>query len=196
MTINLTNIKSDSKNTWNTINEVLHRTANKSHLPNYFKINDEFVTNPKQIADKFNDFFVNLGPNLAKNIDVKDKPTFDSYLKNKPATKFHFNTITEAITQKIMSKMKPKSSSGIDNISLKLLKLSMPHIIQPLTALINQSLTSGIFPDDLKVAKVIPIYIKSLMNTFSITSDPFHYYPPSLNFLKRWPTYNYFPTSL
>ena len=56
--------------------------------------------------------------------------------------------------------MKPKLSCGIDNISLKLLKNCTSYIIKPLTVIINQSLKSGIFPDELKIARVIPIYKK------------------------------------
>ena len=58
----------------------------------------------------------------------------------------------------IISKMKPKSSSGLDNISCRLMKDISDIIATPLTLLINQSLQSGIFPDKLKIAKVVPIF--------------------------------------
>ena len=35
-----------------------------------------------------------------------------------------------------------------------------PIILTPLTTIINQSLSTGIFPDQLKIAKVIPLYKK------------------------------------
>lgn len=152
--------KNDSRKTWDTINEILHKNKTKSQLPNYFNINGDHISEPKVIADNFNSFFVNIGPNLANNIDINNKPSFESYLRNKPNTKFHFDVINKDTILKIMKNMKPKSSCGIDKMSLKLLKLGTPHIIEPLTVIINQSLTSGIFPDDLKIAKVIPIFKK------------------------------------
>ena len=62
--------------------------------------------------------------------------------------------------------MKPKNSSGNDNISLKLLKHCANYLISPLTAIINQSLVNGIFPDDLKIAKIIPIFKKDNKHIF------------------------------
>ncbi len=61
----------------------------------------------------------------------------------------------------IVHKMKPKTSSGHDNISTKLIKLSLHNILDPLTSIINKSFTAGIVPIKLKIAKVIPIYKQS-----------------------------------
>ena len=49
---------------------------------------------------------------------------------------------------------------GYDNISTKLLKEIENDISRPLSIIINQSLCTGIFPDKLKIAKVIPLYKK------------------------------------
>jgi hypothetical protein len=62
--------------------------------------------------------------------------------------------------------MKPKSSCGVDGISMKILKILKHIIIKPLTLIINQSLTRGIFPDILKIGKVIPIFKKDEDNIF------------------------------
>ena len=58
-------------------------------------------------------------------------------------------------------KLKPKTDSGIDEISTKLLRDTVEKVIEPLTYIINKSLDTGIIPDDLKIAKVIPIYKSS-----------------------------------
>ena len=68
--------------------------------------------------------------------------------------------IDEAVVKKTINNLQAKSSSGCDRISSKLLKVIEPVIIKPLTLLINQVLNSGMFPDKLKIAKVIPIYKK------------------------------------
>ena len=54
--------------------------------------------------------------------------------------------------------MKPKVSSGADFISNKLLQQIAPIIITPLHYLINLSLESGYVPQELKLAKIIPVF--------------------------------------
>ena len=56
--------------------------------------------------------------------------------------------------------MHTKASCGVDGISSRLLKLIKPVLTKSLTLITNQILTTGIFPDKLKTAKVIPIYKK------------------------------------
>ena len=60
----------------------------------------------------------------------------------------------------MLNNLKPKPSCGYDGISTKLLKTCRLEICKPLTLIINQMLTTSIFPDDLKVAKVIPLFKK------------------------------------
>ena len=43
-------------------------------------------------------------------------------------------------------------------MSTKFLKTLAPVLLAPLTLIVNQSLTTGIFPDQLKIAKVLPVH--------------------------------------
>ena len=60
----------------------------------------------------------------------------------------------------IINSLKPKVSTGIDSISNKLLKEVKEAIEIPITIIINQMLMTGIFPNLLKISKVIPLYKK------------------------------------
>jgi len=52
-----------------------------------------------------------------------------------------------------------KSAPGYDGINASLLKHMLPAIINPpLTHMINLSILNGQVPDELKIAKVIPIF--------------------------------------
>ena len=53
----------------------------------------------------------------------------------------------------VLNNLKQKLSCGHDGISSRLLKASKTVVCKPLTLIINQTLTSGIFPDTLKIAK-------------------------------------------
>ena len=50
------------KKTWSTINEVLNKTKMKKDFPDYFKIYGINVSNKKIIANKFNKYFIDIGP--------------------------------------------------------------------------------------------------------------------------------------
>ena len=75
--------KNDIKMTWQTINEVLNRSKTKSKLPDTFLQKDSYtnVTNPVDIANKFNEYFVNVGPQLAKKIPKVNDISYEDYLK-------------------------------------------------------------------------------------------------------------------
>ena len=57
----------------------------------------------------------------------------------------------------ILIKKKSCGHDGINNIVLKYIVL---EIVQPLTHVFNLSISSGIVPDDMKLAKVIPVFKK------------------------------------
>ena len=111
-----------------------------------------------EISNEFNKYFVNIGPELADSLDSSGKPSFSNYLGPKAQSKFSFKLINSETISKLISNLPPKSSAGPDGISAIILK-EICQVISPILAIaINQSLTSGIFPSSLKIAKVIPLY--------------------------------------
>ena len=81
-------------------------------------------------------------------------------MKEKINSKFHFETVDSKKVEGIINKLKPKSSSGHDGISSSLLKNINLISVKTITLIINQSLCTGIFPDKLKLAKVVPVFKK------------------------------------
>ena len=112
------------------------------------------------MANCFNNFFTNVGPTLAKSVHSPQNKSFTDYLQNNIASVFEFKLITPNELIEIINKLKPKSSFGHDNISTQLLKCIAPEIKNVLSQIINQSLSTGIFPNNLKIAKIVPIYKK------------------------------------
>ena len=152
--------KNDMKRTWTTINEILNRTKKSVDFPKYFIIDGQKITNKKSIADNFNTFFANVGLTLSRKIRSNSDKSIHHFLTRPVISSFAFNTISNSDVMKIIQELKPKGSFGHDLISTKLLKQIAHIIVTPLTLTINQSLTTGIFPDQLKIARVIPLYKK------------------------------------
>ena len=75
----------------------------------------------------------------------------------------------------VIKRLKNKFKYGLDGIPNSLLKNSSDVLSKPLTLLINQTLTSGVFPEKLKSSKVIPI-LKVVKFHVSQTIDQFLYF--------------------
>ena len=152
--------KGDIKKTWSVISEILSKKHRKNNPINEIRINNRIYTKTKDICEKFNDFFVNIGPTLALEIKTPRGKRSSDYLNKVFTSKFHFDLIDENETDKIIKSLKSKDSAGHDGLSIKLLKLIGPILVKSLTLIINQSLITGIFPDQLKIAKGVPLYKK------------------------------------
>ena len=111
------------KQTWSVIREIIGSKKDKAQLPEFFKDNDNVITEYLDIANGFNNFFSTVGPKLASNIEESDVQ-FDSFLSESNPVSFNFSKISETDILKICRQMKPKLSSGVDFISNNLL----PHI--------------------------------------------------------------------
>ena len=88
--------------------------------------------------------------------------------------------------------MENKTSCDVDSISNSLIQSIKSEIVQPVTVLINQMLTTGIFPDKLKIAKTVPLYKKS-DNTLFSNYRPISILPSLSKYLNKLFTRNCMP---
>jgi hypothetical protein len=69
---------------------------------------------------------------------------------------FQFEIITTEHVKKTILNLTPKTSCGVDGLSYKLLKFIFNEISHPFSIIINQCFSTATFPDNLKLAKIIP----------------------------------------
>ena len=149
------------KETWATIKDALNKTKNKNTFPDHFKIGGREINDKLALSNRFNLFFTNIvGPKFASEISSDSNCSYKSFLKNKTSEVFTFSKVDKPTVVKIINDFPAKSSRGFDGISIKLLKSIKYEILDPLTIVIDQSLHQGIFPNKLKLAKVIPLHKK------------------------------------
>ena len=149
--------QSDVNKTWNILNELL-KNRSDSALPSDVNINGHSITDIKSIAQEFNKYFSEIGTTLASKINTSQNSSYKHYLTEHFPCTFTFKNVTEEDIVNIFNDLHSKKSSGHDSISAKLLKQLQPTLIKSLVIIINQC--SGIFPDQLKLAKVIPVFKK------------------------------------
>ena len=94
---------------------------------------------------------------------------------------------------KALNKIKTSHGSGVDNIASYFLKVAFPVISNSLCDILNLSLSSGIFPDSWKVARVAPNLRKVQLMKDQITGQ-YLFYQLFPDYLKNWCTTNYIDT--
>ena len=127
------------------INSSIGRKAKKgADIPNFFKENNVIFDNYMDIAEGFNSFFINIGQKLQQKLPVPTKSISDYLGHNVPST-FIFNFIDERDIIEACSKLKPKTSQGLDILNNKIIKQLFPLIPQVISKLINLSLNKGLY---------------------------------------------------
>ena len=149
----------NSKKLWSTLNKITGKVSNKKDITDEVIVNGIKETNTKVISNAFAKYYSEVGKNLAEKIEQKGNvldPT--KHISQKvDANCFLFPT-TPLEIEKIIKGLKSKKSSGHDNVSNNMLKIIYPSILHALWILFNKSLTTGEFPEDMKLSIVKPIY--------------------------------------
>ena len=152
--------KNDIKGTWGVIRDILNKTHSKKDYPEQFNLNGVHESNRIIIANNFNEYFTNIGEELASKITDPVGKSHTDYLHSPCESRLNFTTVNENVVAKIIESLKTKSSCGDDGLSTKLLKEIKNEICSSITLIVNQMITTGIFPDSLKIAQIIPIFKK------------------------------------
>ena len=150
-------IKNNMKETWNLINCIIKRKTISHKTSQSFNISNKKVSNPAEIAQSFNNFFSNIGSTLANKIPKSNKDHIHYLNKiNKEFTRSLFlSDISEDDIIKIINGLR-NCSAGPDLIK----PMTLQKGVLPLLHIYQLSFQNGIFPDELKLAKVVPIFKK------------------------------------
>ena len=148
--------KNNLKKSWNVMKNIINCNKQKQY-DNEFIIRGEINKNKQQIADAFNDYFVNIGKTLSEKIpSTTTDPA--SYMQTVNVQQSIFLNATDAIEVSTILKTIKTKSTGWDDIHIDVLKQSTDTLMDTLVYLINSSLSQGIFPNELKIARVLPLF--------------------------------------
>ena len=157
--------KHNLRKSWSIIGEIINKKKSNSSLPNKFAIDGKEVDDSNVITNKFNKYFTSIGRNLAKKIPDTAQ-SHKTYLSGEYNSTFLFTSTTETEILKIITDLKD-SACGWDFISPTALRHVKTCLITPITFLCNMSMKYGVVPTELKLAKVIPIFISGDKQYFS-----------------------------
>ena len=120
-------------------------------------VDQKLEVDPKKIAEGFNNYF----SSIAKKLQPRSNPgdhNFSEYLREPNERNFIFRSVDLEEMILIINSLDNNKASGPNSIPTEILKLIKANISYPLTELINMSFALGEYPDQLKIAEVIPVF--------------------------------------
>ena len=147
---------------WKVIKDVFPTKNKSSTAAKSFNLdNGENTTDKHTISEGFCKFYTTIASKLKdKSFLFKDfiwgNSTFDKRYSTLP--NFEFTPVTDIQVLKYLRNLKRKCATGLDDLPASYLKDIAYVIAKPLSHVINLSLASGIVPNDLKSARVTPIF--------------------------------------
>ena len=164
---NITNIK----NTWKGIKSLIKINNSNRGQPSSLMVNNKLISEPKQVAETFNEYFSSIADKLQNKIKHVDKD-FSSYLKK--ANPFNFFIMPTNVLEVInnINDLSSNKALGPHSIPTDIFHLIKLNVAKPLTDIINLSFEEGIYIDYLKIAKVIAVFKEKGCNLDSSNYRP------------------------
>ena len=127
-----------------------------SKFPKSINVNGKSIKKNNLIAEEFNKYLTNVGPNLASKVKNTYK-SFDDFLFPVQKIMEHEDLTFEEF-EKTFKSVKHNKAAGHDDIDSNVIIKVYDEISYPLFMIFHSSFNEGIFPEQLKVAKVSPIF--------------------------------------
>ena len=148
--------KKDSREIWKTLRNVVPGKVRSTNVT-CIRTEDSDCTDPKNIANFLNDHFATVGPKLAAKIpNITHQNSSSDDLDE--SGKFKFQRVSEEYILKQLKSLSDGKATGTDETPAKLLKLACHSIVVPITHIINLSISTNVFPDKWKSARISPIF--------------------------------------
>lgn len=153
---NVESIKDNPKLTWSFLNETLGR--NTRPVQQLRNEEGHLILSDRDICMKFNNFFLQIPEEM--RMSIQRYPTDDCNNLNSlyvyPENFEFCHTSAEEISE-IITELKFNKSCGHDGISSKCIVECKDIIVPHLVEIFNNIVTTSTYPDDLKIAKIVPI---------------------------------------
>lgn len=156
----LANNKNNSKGLWKAIRRI---SNSKSKCDSTSELSKVKAESPQESANFCNEYFANVGERLANKLLSQNKRTQEDLMQqlnlgSTSSYSFFLQPTDIYEVDRIIMHLKNDSAAGIDGLNPALIKAIRFEIANPLTHVLNLSISSGSFPANWKKAMVVPIH--------------------------------------
>ena len=120
-------------------------------------IEGSIVTDPLEVGNKFNTFYTTVAHKL---VDKMKPPVtrYKDYFKNPIDKTFYRQPTCAKEIEQLIKELDSSNSDNIYDISVKVIKMAALYISGILSDIFNKSFLTGVFPQKLKYAFVLPLH--------------------------------------
>ena len=153
-----TEYNDNSRKQWQMINGLLNRKKKRVNIRKLIDHDGNIANTPTAIAENFNEYFANIATNLKIRNEIKqDYDSFKHFLGKPVLNSIYINPVEPTEVYDVIEKFKNKSTLDTRISALKIANTSY-NFTCTIAKIINTSFQEGVFPTQLKSARVIPVF--------------------------------------
>ena len=152
-------------------------------MVNELTVGNKNLTCPEDTAEGSNEYFSNIGPELISKIDSSNY-NFETYIKSTKSEFAAFQPATVSQISHLYMDILAIKPLALIKFFCKIIKLAAPVISDSLTLICNQATTLSSFPDEWKIARVVPLY-KNGQRNIPGNYRPISVLPPISKIMER-----------
>lgn len=146
------------KKMWQTLYSAVNVKRTKTSYLKNLNINNHLISDPLAMANHLNKFFTSVACNIAEQIEPTDRPPDENVAYNENSLSFTQIPLTFSEIKEASDQLESKKSNDFEGLSLYFIKQVISSISTPILHIFTQSLSTGVFPSQFKIAKVVPVF--------------------------------------
>ena len=156
-----TSLKNKPAKFWRLINDICGRSTKKAVIPDRLSLERVELSHPQTVVDALNEHFASVGRKTT-SILGDHLPVSDSIasLWDPSGRTFSLRPVEPHEMYHAVKSVKTDFGNSLESVPSRLLADFLVFLSEPLAVVYNLSVTSGVFPEDLKVVSVVPLYKK------------------------------------
>ena len=120
--------------------------------------NDDLITNPTGVSNSFNKYYSNIAENILNKREYTGDGNFIKYMPAPIANSLSLAAVDADEVRNLIKTFDTGKATGPCSIPPKILHMICENIASPISKIANLSFLTGVHPERLKVAKVVPIF--------------------------------------
>ena len=152
--------KGDLRATWEILGEALRgrKSVRGGDVCKFFESDGRGVTNGKEIANGFCNFYCNVGPELAAKIAKERGRDYKDYMGERVKENLIWRPTSPTEVEELCRGLESGKGMGWDGVSPRVIKAVATELSGPLSRLFNCCIREGYYPSSFKVARVVPVF--------------------------------------